>query len=1215
MTLTLPDYIIGAGGAGRAVTRTLTEQRWVLETASEDGSGLVVYHVDTDTSVDPTDDTRGFESIRDELTSENTKEGLRANHINLVDDVRRKPENHRLLGRNIASDLGLDAWWLEDDATLVCDESNYSTGVVSRRALTKALYHYGREDDRDPLSNVIQNVDSSAAMVVALGGGSGSGIFQDLAREIDRSRDANLTLFAILEDPAEADSGDSRANTYAALSELEYLALTDNNPFENIVLIPPEPSIDDREFDEAIAYTIVAYYNAKGGVAGTDRPSWFDESEPTGPPQFAPFTVAFPQFIRYPGETPEETENRLEEFLSAQEDFLENEREVLQHAEEFIETHYEAYDSGLFDNAGTSESRLDGNELYNERGLYDGRLMSVRSLLESSFIDELNYRDVEDFRSAWKDLQGNITGDRETEPENSPRREQLIDDLAGHNWDAVGQGAASETEANFYEFVRTELELIGRRAALLRVLKDIPDQEVTAELRRALSYQESSTTSNADTYSDKLQNAKAIIEDAHEAVTAIRDDANGERSRRLDSWETETEDDVEAFVELLVRGGDIAQRLYDLETALDDFAAAVGGDGQQAGWSSAAEARNAAFEFDEEELRRLNADLQEIGVEMIDVDRVFDSVQGVRDAATVKLEDRGILDRLWSDDPHSEYEDQRQLNIDSQVFELSGYNDPLDCEATGRIVRMTRKRVKDRHAELRERLADSFDVILEPREDEHPTRESIAAALEDEVEQFGRRYQDVKRGLEDVNTGVGVEEPTPNQDVLAALGIDADVPDDVEVDPTFTPAAEDFVAIIEETDEADFDAKLDGRQTVNGTVEWETTDDLRASDLEADLEAELTAALTSLLVSPASTIADDLSAAVAAFDAAKARMDTVDEIVTLGDIISSEWGESDEEMVWEGDDEAGATRPIDIHTIPKRDTSTWNTDGAYRSIIKPDQPGRLDAKSLAETPIWTDDKERRNLLEKLADRVDEANQNASAYVPLEKPDIRSRYDHPMTDYEGYVSHTVFLSQVFDAEYTGQVDDEGAKGTPHEDLAELAGGQLDGTTATPISDLFPTSAAPMKYNVVPGGGPWDFASVSFLGGVFLDNLRPARRQYKSDYERYAGKEISVDSNYFGDGRSIDSSIVRHTYGLDGTIPPDGDEELASILEAMDGFYVRRSKFIDFDDPDGLGTLLDHEIESGEKDGEYGDSVASTLLDEHVDRVGFRTTRPVDSSGDD
>ncbi|MFC7043759.1 tubulin-like doman-containing protein [Halonotius sp. GCM10025705] len=337
------------------------------------------------------------------------------------------------------------------------------------RALTKAITRMS-EHGSDPLDTIIQSIantnEPEVAVVVGLGGGTGSGILIDLVERIGEAG-ANVTLFGILPNPSGDDGADVLANAYATLSELEYLALTDAGLFRNRILLPYDPAVSDDNFDKAACYTISSFYNIHEYQSNTYKD--FDENTDNGPPAFAPFTIGSTRYLHYLKEDYDQIEEKFRKFFDIKRDHVDIESDLYDKIESFIESNYNPESDYLRSTAASPEDA----KLSNEKALdLRDRLNRIEDLLNEPFMKEIGFfspaklaKTVSDVKD---DSKGAVSWDNERNKAAAVARD-LIPRLA----DAVNPNNVTEFEPadegwnsgerEFIKKVIEEFELIARR--------------------------------------------------------------------------------------------------------------------------------------------------------------------------------------------------------------------------------------------------------------------------------------------------------------------------------------------------------------------------------------------------------------------------------------------------------------------------------------------------------------------------------------------------------------------------------------------------------------------------------------------------------------------------------------------------------------------------------------------------------------------------------
>lgn len=616
-----PDQIIGIGGAGKNIVyqlfappildlespADLTQddlRGWLIDEVLEPKGLSANRHqqirmdafvLDTATKEANVDRPR-VDRISELLTEREDEHpdpvrGPSISYVNLVEDATTKAR-HLLSDnkvRKLSDQTGISCWWLDED--MIDPYDDFSGGVVRRRALSKALYGMSQINSDDPLEGIHNAVssDSDVAMVVGLGGGTGAGTFLDIARLLKRKHSfPDVTLFAIL--PHSDEDDDRGANAYAALSELEYLSLTEQNLFESIVLLPQQSDADQSDFDEAIIRTILSYYtlheNPKNelSVKGSG-----------GPEPFAPFTVAAPQVLQYEGGVIKQAKERLEAFYGDREEMLAAESDLHDEVEGFLETYHgdgSADVYGEYDGRGTdsrySLSETEVTSLHNRINALE-ELVSLRVLpnIGCTVTDELQ----EDIRTAKENALDAADIDPE-EASESRRKRAIVDEFPEQTGTAVNANTGEDKpeDTRLLALYRKEVDAIERRRDLLRaknmlseldsVLLDVDGDTTTAAVATstnvadavgtALSADSTLTNhSELEADLDELAEKKKQHENRIRDLDELADALEAERDEQLDEWAASVSGDIERLANLSEHRDKLRELLGDLKTALD----------------------------------------------------------------------------------------------------------------------------------------------------------------------------------------------------------------------------------------------------------------------------------------------------------------------------------------------------------------------------------------------------------------------------------------------------------------------------------------------------------------------------------------------------------------------------------------------------------------------------------------------------------------------
>lgn len=675
--MNLPGRIFAVGGAGKAIAMELLESEWVLKEILEpkpDPASVTITILDTAVG-EQNKDRQRLEEIRerrDELANELREEStgrpgsLTIDYKLITDNIQLNSQNDLLGDRAVpritqGNGMKEEDWWLEDSH--INENLDFARGVVRKRGLGKAIYYKAYAED-DDISTYIDLPDKGKVAVLAgLGGGTGSGIVMDLAQHLqDRQQTAEVTLFGIL--PNHTEGVKECTNAFAALSELEYLSLTDQQVFKDRILLPIDPTGFDgktgnriqseqmlQELDEAMIYLLGAYYNNQ------------DMEDPfSGGPKFAPFTIGVPQILRYNVEAINEARTALRNILNLKQDSLQAEEEIYTQIERYLAKNYnDDQEGGLRD--------LDTADL-NER------LDKVEDLLDNELFEELEYESLGTFRE--------IVADARQEADDI---EQQIDIVAGslRAIDVGGQSAfVDDIDEHLAEILGRDLRAIAQRKNIFKELKIVDDSRV----RDTIEYLIGSGTENANP-GVKLQRLEAQLDDletkrerteeelaeAEQELEKLRDEQADEIQRRVQNWKREVESSLDQLRYL--DNQPIHSEVQAIQTELEQFRNQVAGAGSPAEveqvspkpvrdqLNSVEELLNrAGIDFDETRsgIESAIADLPQARSEFIRANQEEGTVEGVLPWKSSTEEER--------QEGHKNYRMQKNRLDDSGIFSL-----------------------------------------------------------------------------------------------------------------------------------------------------------------------------------------------------------------------------------------------------------------------------------------------------------------------------------------------------------------------------------------------------------------------------------------------------------------------------------------------------------------------------------------------------------------
>lgn len=734
--MNFPDRIFSIGGAGKKITFELLESEWILREILQprpNPVSVTVTILDT-AEEEENEDRQRIAEIRDRiatLTSEFREEGTgRTGDIDIrykliTRDIQLNDQND-LIGESavprITAGSGMDEenWWVDDQH--INENLDFATGVVRKRGLGKAMYYKAYAED-DDLSSYIDLPDTGKVAVISgLGGGTGSGIIIDLARHLrQRQRTAEITLFGVL--PNHTEGIRENANAFAALSELEYLGLIDEQVFKDRVLLPIDPTNFDgkggnkiqnsqllQEFDEAIVYMIAAYYN----TVGTEDP--FADA-----PDYAPFTIGIPQILRYNVEAVNEGRSALREILNLKQEAVQAERDIYTKLERFLDDNYDDPDGdGLRD--------LDRADL-------NTRLDDVYSLLDFELFNELEYESVSIFRD--------IIEDARTETEHV---DEQLDIVSGslRAVDTTGSSAGrfvDTIDEHLAEVLETELQALVQRNRLLVKKQSIDDNRIRDAIEYLMFVDDGS--GNPGVKLNRLENhleeleaqigdRETELEETASELETLQQEQADEIDREVSDWLRDATEPIEQY-----QGVDPAETkgaLSSLTRALEQFRSEV------VNAEAEDEADRVGTQPVDEQLDALERDLERIGVsfhdQRSDIEQSMAALKEARKAFITMNMEEGTVEKLLpfsnkteekKEEAHRNYRVQKNKIDNNDVFSLGPPGGNFSADVT----------------------FDEEDVLFEIDHTQDDLEREIVATVEDRLESLSNDHeQEIERELE-----------------------------------------------------------------------------------------------------------------------------------------------------------------------------------------------------------------------------------------------------------------------------------------------------------------------------------------------------------------------------------------------------------------------------------------------------------------------------------
>ena len=541
----LPNMIVGIGGAGKELTFSLLDREWVLKELmkSSDTSVLIV-----DTAKDDTN--RDNEKIHQiEINKISIQKEFRETHREYNNiDIKYIPITEKfylgsevdICGKEIIEDvrkIGIKNWWFnldcysEETRRIINEEEgfrgiSFAAGVVRKRALGKAVFFRALSNGLD----IPRPTPAKVAMIVGLGGGTGSGMFIDFAKKLKEGGQCDVVLFGIL--PTTRETPRERANAYAALCELERLTLDEGREvFKDVVLIPLEPTgyagsggVEDeeaqillREFSEAFPYIFMSYYHISGNRDLTENSSGKRD-------EYAPFVIASPRVVRYDVEIRKKIADSYAEALKAKKEAFTLCEEINQKVEQFLNEHQFSPGERVKDDYDFVENRL--NDFKNW-------------LKQSEFLSKLGYSSPEEFCRVLEDVEREL---EEKKEELNVNVYDEVNELKSQIDDALKElkECKDEIEKLFNEVVSKEINEIHSLQDLLRRSNSIEDFDVKRIVKQMIR-KESSRVGDKTILERKLEELSKELSDNENEIKNLEEELNNvERytSEKIDNFKS-----------------------------------------------------------------------------------------------------------------------------------------------------------------------------------------------------------------------------------------------------------------------------------------------------------------------------------------------------------------------------------------------------------------------------------------------------------------------------------------------------------------------------------------------------------------------------------------------------------------------------------------------------------------------------------------------------
>jgi hypothetical protein len=338
--------IVGLGGCGKKLAREVFNYDWLLRYYSSDINRLKIYTMDTDANED-VEDKRWEKKIMEKVDSLEGAGNIEFKSYylpNLANITHVSDLTSASVSASIKRSRSIKTWWLNDPENagvtfqdLKCIDhfimDDFGGGVHRRRAISKAILYKvlseGQANGFPTFSN-----PGVTAIIVGIGGGTGSGMFIDLARYIKEKRDEAVYLFAVL--PTTKEGEKEQLNAAISLTELEYLNVShDERLFDHVIFTSLGPTgytnglyelEEVNEFDSVFPQILINFFHIERS----------DLNLSDARKSYSSFIFADSHVIEYPVEELKELKEQYSQIIQELEEIYGIKKEINQTIEDFL---------------------------------------------------------------------------------------------------------------------------------------------------------------------------------------------------------------------------------------------------------------------------------------------------------------------------------------------------------------------------------------------------------------------------------------------------------------------------------------------------------------------------------------------------------------------------------------------------------------------------------------------------------------------------------------------------------------------------------------------------------------------------------------------------------------------------------------------------------------------------------------------------------------
>jgi hypothetical protein len=1153
-----PDYLIGIGGNGSKLVERFMQREWIVDNEINPNVGNDVgkLHARTVDSADSERETERRTNAETEIQNlisdrvdayDQIENEVDFEHYNYVENTQGTIlTNDGLTSFRDVNDTLQDAdrignnWWLADDRELI-GTGGFGNGVDRRRAQSKALYHIsateGAGERTHPQDYNVTERDE-VVIVVALGGGTGSGSFIEMAQDFPNG--TNVHLFGIMPDSGyggrDSESVDELASAYAALSELEYMQVNDESPFYSVALLPYNKSTESSHFEEAVIDTILSFLELnRAGNAGN---LLIPEEHTNAIEGSFPFIVGVPRIIEFDAGLREEAQDSIDEYLHDRNEQLQTEEAFYKVVKNYIENDYEGSIKRNLNPDGVNDVEFNLDDDQQAKKAH-----AMKQRLEEKLQGDLLSDEVHSVAGvAADDILGNLEEQyqnanvelADTPEDQSPyerveteRDREYADDIVGQLPENIRDHLQAENfdgdrEKQLASTVKREVKNISERRDLLRAIYATEPDEITGldtsegrKVKRALAevvLDSDAQSLSAEFPQDGIETVKNSLglelyenEIYYVQLEGFEEAVSNHYRDLLNDWWDDTSDAFGAIVSVDNHSDEIETAINALNEACDKKAKQLSSDTYDTDTMDKTLPRVDGERVDVQHLNKL---LAEVGVEeRVEQADIKDVISSLIQAKAAKEQYGGI--EIWGSS-NEEAENQFTIAynevVDSPYFKLENGDDITRAFSVSfshdfsylldRVDERYEQAVDDVVGELKDRLTDEDGTIDTVSVSDMVAKEDVAEKLEE-----SGTMSDPSAFLDDYGV------------------VDMKIPKSPRSVESHIDSLDDEIRTLEADDEEDLDRAAIKRELAideivepHGRFDVDEIDPTKSS-LMAILEAFLVPT-NHELEERRETLEELGSTYIDGHD--EGTFQALQRLVRLSNRRAD--SPTDEGLELAAPPDLNPSEVVygpdfyaeyeDYYQVPSADRESTQEDSIYKKFVEAETRDLTGSPAdIGESDIW-DNRNSDEIIPRFRNSIRNLENRETARNPVDLSELRpreSKRDELGNEYGNLRILNAFMSRVF-------TEDEAAEGTGNvfDDVRELF-------EAGPLYNVSHEQngywASRLNY-----GNEWTVSMTTFISAVTLGMLEPAREVYKPVYE----DEIS----------GTDYPWRNHVVGLDG-----------------------------------------------------------------------------------